>query len=132
MTRQFLKIYLLLFGLLLASCSSYRTPESNPTDEARYQISKEHYGLLGLAVFSERDYWIPGYAGHKEDHNIYGVNWHGVSGLDDPYIEHAEPYMKTFNQLILKASKGIVLDVYRRGPNHKDYIHPSQTSTHTH
>jgi hypothetical protein len=112
--------------IFLSGCASSWYAKPEPAEEARDQISKCNYGLMGLADFSNKDFWIPGVAGHKRDHKRYDVTWHGISGLNDPYIRLAEPYMIEFNRMILESRKGQILDSYGRGPENKDYIPPGK------
>jgi hypothetical protein len=116
-------IFFVVISLVLSGCATSWHAKSNPADEARAQISKGSYGLMGLADFSNKDFWIPGVAGHKKDHNRYDVTWHGISGPNDPYIQLAEPYMTEFNRIMLESRKGLTLDLYGRSDKSKDY-HP--------
>ena len=102
--------------------------ESDPKLEVEARVAKGHYQLLGLAIYDQKDYWIPGVAGHKSKHDRYDVTWHGVGGRYEHRVSVAESYMEEFNRLMLIERQGIPLDVYARGPKSKDYIDPSKKS----
>lgn len=111
----------LVISFLLSGCGTSWYAKREPAAEARDQISKGNYQLMGLADFSNKDFWIPGVAGHQRDHDRYDVTWHGISGPNDPYIQMAEPYMKEFNHLILESRKGQKLDIYGRNSSNKNH-----------
>jgi hypothetical protein len=119
-------ISLCLIALSLSGCGTSWHAKSDPVEEARTQISKGNFELMGLADFSKEDFWIPGVAGHKKDHKRTDVTWHGVSGQNDPYIQSAEPYMKQFNRIILESRNGQKIDFYGHSPKNKDYISPEK------
>lgn len=98
--------------------------ESDPKPEVQARVAKGEYRLLGLAIYEKRDYWIPGVAGHKANHVRYGVTWKGMGGGYEKHIPIAEKYMAEFNRLMLLERRGVQLDIYSRGPQHKDYSGP--------
>lgn len=95
--------------------------KSDPAPQVRARAAKGEYRLLGLAIYAKKDYWIPGVAGHKADHRRYDVTWQGMGGGYEKHIPLAESYMARFNVMMLQERKGVPLDVYARGPRHKDY-----------
>jgi hypothetical protein len=95
--------------------------ESDPAPQVRARVAKGEYELLGLAIYARKDYWIPGVAGHKADHHRYDVTWQGMGGGYEKHIPLAEAYMASFNEMMLKERKGVPLDVYARGPKHREY-----------
>jgi hypothetical protein len=117
---------LLVVALLLSGCGTSRHAKPDPSEEARDQISKGNFRLMGLADYSKEDFWIPGVAGHRKDHKRYDVTWHGISGLNDPYIQRAELYMTRFNHIILDSRKGLSLDFYGHSSKNENYISPEK------
>lgn len=96
-----------------------RWMESDPGPQVRARVAKGDYQLLGLAIYDRDDYWIPGVAGHRANYDGYDVTWQGMGGAYEKHIPLAETYAGKFNALMLIARKGVDLDVYGRGPNHK-------------
>lgn len=103
-----------------------RWMESDPIDEVKVRVKNGHYKLLGVAHYADRERWIPGVSGPKKDHVRTDVTWQGMGGYKAQYIEITEDYMSKFNQAMLLERKGVVLDVYARGPRSRDYLKPSK------
>ena len=81
----------------------------DPSQEVAYRVKQGQYRFKGLVVNSSGEEWVPGL--RKDQYSTYHVTWMPVIPGEER-TELAEKYYREFNLLMLKARRGVELNVY--------------------
>ena len=86
--------------------------KSDPMTEAKARMSDGNFEYLGLAIYSEDKYWIPGIALEKKVYKRSDVIWKGISERYEKHIPLAETYMTQFNTYISNGRHFVKINSY--------------------
>ena len=81
----------------------------DPSQEVAYRVRQGCYRFKGLVVNRSNKRWVPGL--REEQYSTYHVTWMPVIPGEER-TALAEKYYREFNILMLKARRGVELDVY--------------------